>query len=1390
MNEVKPTAAKPFVHLHCHTHFSLLDGASRIPDLVQHVKSLGMNACAITDHGNLYGAIDFYAECKKAGINPVVGYEAYVAPGSRTDKAARKRGDAGFHLTILAKNNVGWKNLIKLASIASVEGYHYVPRIDKECLEAHRDGLIVLSGCASSEFSEYILTDKMKEARELAGWFHRVFGKNFYVEIQNNFLKIQQVCKDGAIDIANKLGLPLVATSDAHYLRKEDAVSHDVLLCINTGAMRDDRKRMRYGEDAADGTKTMLNTFYVCSPAEMYTRFPTSTSADAVRRSQEIADGVNIDLDFTKRHFPVFTPPNNETPESHLRKVCEQGLQERYGDKRTPEVLKRLEHELNIVLTMGFAGYFLIVWDFVRFARENGIPCGARGSACGALIAYLLYLSHVDPIEHGLLFERFLDPSRSEAPDIDMDICTIRRVEVLEYVKRKYGEDCVAQIGTFGTLGAKGAIRDVGRALNVPLPEVNKVSAFVPKGVGVTIAIARAAGLDSYLASHPEHREWFAIAESLEGLNRNPGTHAAGVVIAAEPLVNHVPLQRPPKKDAIEAMAGLTTQWDMGAVEKVGLLKADFLGLNTLTCLDECVRVIYRRRGVFLDLDHLPPGDPDTYKLLQRGDTQGVFQFEADGISKKLRDIKPDRLNDIIAATSLYRPGPLGGGMVDAYINRKHGREAVPKVHPIYDRLLAETYGVMVYQEQVMQVMNQLGGIPLARAYATIKAISKKKHDVINKSEADFVKGAAANNLPEAKAREIFTFIKEFGGYGFNKCMTADTMLWTRETTVEKVDSCGLLKEKVEMIPRSIRDLMADCPWLVVESRLNSLVRIPACGIGIDNREKGTPPLLMTVGWRHGPVMRDTAESVVKIILQGVRPVFRLLTASGRKIVVTSNHPFLKKFIDTSLPGYEATSFSWVQLSDLEKGDTIAAVWPPANCPKQQATPAHLLWDKIQSIEPAGRQSVYDVETKGPYRAFIANGLVTHNSHAAAYADLTYKTAYVKAHYPAEFAAALLTTECGEREKLVHHVADTRARGLTVLPPNINKSTGGFTVDEDGAILFGLSAVKGVGSAAGEILRARQAVGGQFQSLYHFLESVVGQGCNQGAVVALIRSGAFDSMLSAGQSRANLEASVPAFIKKCKKIQTDRARGQADLFDAIGGASPEPPLAEVAAWSSSEQLSRERGALDLYLTGHPLQNHAAIIRQLHATPPSRLVNSPSGRQCLAAGMIIGLEVKRLTNGRNAGRAFARFQLEDESAAVSCILWPEELEACFLPPADGDIVVAAGEWQQDRGGDGKTLVIKALIPAADAPKRLARRIRLTLPAASEDSTPMSPERLQKLAVVLAPYRGEPKKRVPLRISSGDWEFDPGESLNVDPSLIDLGAIEEAFGPGSVCFDATR
>ena len=743
--------SRPFAHLHCHTHYSLLDGASKIPDLLKKVKELGMNSCAITDHGNLYGALEFYQKAQEAGVNPILGYEAYIAPGHRTDRTASKMKDASFHLTLLAMNRTGFQNLIKMSSAAYLEGYYYRPRIDKELLAAHHEGIICLSGCASSELSRLLLADEKEKAESLVHWFDKLFGDRFYLEIQDGGVEIQQSCAEATIDLANRKGFPLVATNDAHYLCQTDSAMHDVLLCVNTKSLRSDEKRMKIDTDQ----------LFIRSPEQMYAAFPHQ--AEAVARSQEIANRVDINLDLKTRHFPVFAPPPGLTDVQHLRNVALEGLKWRYGEEPEQKYNDRLNFELGVIEKMGFASYFLIVWDFARFARDKGIPCSARGSACGAIVAFVLGLSDVCPIKYDLLFERFLDPNRTEAPDIDIDFCQERRELVIQYVKEKYGYANVAQIGTFGTLKAKAAVRDVCRALGVDLKRADVIAKMVPEELNIKLkdALTKSPELKAEYDNDPQIKEVIDFSMALEGLAKSAGTHAAGVVIADRPLVEYVPLQKISGRDDI------LTQWT--DVEKAGLLKMDFLGLRNLTILDRAVKNVKRHRGVDIVPKDLPLDDKATFALLQRGETKGIFQLESGGMRDLLTKMRPDKFEDIIATSALYRPGPLEGGMVTTYVECKNGRLEVAKIHPIVDPVLAETYGVMVYQEQVMRILNRLGGIELASSYKCIKAISKKKLDDIAKYKGEFIAGSQKNGMSEEQATELFGLIDKFAGYGFNK---------------------------------------------------------------------------------------------------------------------------------------------------------------------------------------------------------------------------------------------------------------------------------------------------------------------------------------------------------------------------------------------------------------------------------------------------------------------------------------------------------------------------------------------------------------------------------------------------------------------------------------------
>ena len=775
--------ARPFVHLHCHSHYSLLDGASSIDRLLERTKSHGMSALAVTDHGNLHGSLEFYRKAKAADINPILGYEAYIAPGSRKLKESGSRGETSYHLTLLAQNRTGFQNLITLASSASLEGFYFKPRIDKELLEAHSEGIICLSGCASSEFSRTILRghgpeSDLTEATEIARWFRNVFGDRYYIEIMNNGAEVQRIMMEGAVEVARREGIPLVATSDSHYVDADDAEAQDILLCINTGKYRSDTNRLK-----------MDGNYSLHSPGEMYDLFPGHE--DAVALSQTIADNVDIDLELGRRHFPTYPVPRPKTADELLRELCMTGLQERYTGKSdryldgllTPTVMQRLERELSVISKLGFSNYFLICWDLVHYAREQGVPATVRGSGVGALVCYALYLSHVCPIEFDLLFERFLDENRLEAPDIDIDFCKEQRGDMIQYVKEKYGEHNVAQIGTFGTLAARAAIKDVGRALGMPLPRVNQITNMVPGELGITLkgALQKSDELRGLYESEDEIRELIDLALKIEGLARNVGTHAAAVVIADKPLTEYVPLGR------VTGKTDIITQWSMNDVEAAGLLKIDLLGLRNLTILSKAVELIQQTTGREVQLNQLPLDDQDTFALLCRGETKGIFQLESDGIRDLLQRMKPDQFRDIIATNALYRPGPLEGGMVDDYVAVKHGRKKAEYKHPILKEILEETHGVMVYQEQVMRILNRLGGIELASAYTCIKAISKKKQEIIDRYHHHFVESAVKHGLSRREAQDFWSMIIKFAGYGFNKSHSTAYALIAYQTAYLKV---------------------------------------------------------------------------------------------------------------------------------------------------------------------------------------------------------------------------------------------------------------------------------------------------------------------------------------------------------------------------------------------------------------------------------------------------------------------------------------------------------------------------------------------------------------------------------------------------------------------------
>src|SRR6266498_1625089 len=767
-----------FVHLHVHSEYSLLDGAAQLEKiervegqgkkevdvgLIARAAELGFPALALTDHGNLFGAIDFYAACQQSGIKPIIGAELYVAPGSRFERSGQDGGYEGAsHATVLVRNETGYRNLIKLVSKAYLEGFYYKPRVDHELLAQHADGLLVLSGCLNSEVSRQLSAGDEVKARETAGWYQEVFGKDFYfMEVQSHGIEEQSRVTEGTVRLARELGASLCGTNDSHYVDASHAKAHEALLCIQTGAAMSDPGRWRFSTEE----------FYLKSADEMRSVF--KDLPEAYRNTLAVAERCDLALSFGQFHLPKYDVPAGYTLDSYLEHLAFEGLRRRYGASPADAVVERLRYELSIVTKMGFSGYFLVVWDFIAFARRQGIAVGpGRGSSAGSLVAYCLGITNVDPVGYGLLFERFLNPERISMPDMDIDFADDRRDEVIKYVADRYGADRVAHIITFGTMGAKVVIRDVARVLGFSYGEADRIAKLIPGfPLNITLdeSLEKAPPLAEQVKRDPKVAELWSVAKALEGCTRHASVHASAVVISDEPLMARVPLYKDPKRP--ELITGLA----MGPIEKLGLLKMDFLGLKTLTVISDAVVLIKEAHGIALDPDRLPLDDAKTYQGLSEAKTFGVFQLESAGMRDALRRLRPQRFEDIIAMVALYRPGPMD--LIDDFIERKHGRSPITYEHPLMERYLQETYGVMVYQEQVMRLAADLAGLTLGEADTLRKAMGKKDRELMAQQREKFLAGCQANTIEPRKAERIWDLIEKFAGYGFNKCLTADALI-------------------------------------------------------------------------------------------------------------------------------------------------------------------------------------------------------------------------------------------------------------------------------------------------------------------------------------------------------------------------------------------------------------------------------------------------------------------------------------------------------------------------------------------------------------------------------------------------------------------------------------
>lgn len=1061
-----------FTHLHVHTQYSLLDGAARIDELVGRVKNLGMDSLAITDHGVMYGAIDFYLECKKQGIKPIIGCEVYVAQ----DLHEKDRHYA--HLILLAKDNQGYANLMKLCSIGFLEGKYYKPRIDYDTLEQYQAGLVCLSACLAGDIPQLLLKEDVDGAKALAMRMKGIFGPDrYYIELQDHGIPEQKTVLPRLIALARECGIPMVATNDIHYVEQEDAYAQDVLLCIQTNAYVNDTDRMRMN----------ANEMYVKSGDQMAELF--RSVPEAIENTVRVADMCNVEIDFSTMHLPQYQPPAGVEPLNYLTQLCREGM-DRLGLTGQKEYEDRLVYELDVIQSMGFVSYFLIVWDFVYFAKSHGIPVGpGRGSAAGSLCAYCLNITTIDPIKFDLIFERFLNPERISMPDIDMDFCTIRRQEVIDYVVQKYGSDRVAQIITFNTLAAKAAIKDVSRALEVPYADADKLSKMIPGELNMTIdkALKVNQELRKQYESDEQTKNIIDLCRKLEGLPRHAGTHAAGVVISQQPLVEFLPLQT---NDNV-----VTTQFTMGNVEKLGLLKMDFLGLRNLNVIQNAVNLVKKNTGKEIDIDQIPMDDANVYDMISQGDTDGVFQLESMGMRNVLKELQPDSFEDIIVVISLYRPGPMD--QIPTYIKCKRNPDKVRYLDDRLKPILYKTYGCMVYQEQVMQIVRDLAGYSLSRSDLVRRAMAKKKVDVMAKErevfihgDGDTVSGAVKMGVPEKVANQIFDQMTDFAEYAFNR------------------------------------------------------------------------------------------------------------------------------------------------------------------------------------------------------------------SHAAAYAVIAYQTAYLKYYHPKEFVAATLNTYHGDNKKIAQYIEYCKKHHIAVVNPDINVSSGQFTVTKD-AVVFGLAAIKNVGEGAAQYIVEEREKNGRYQNFYDFLKRSI-PNVNKRMVESMIKAGCF---LSMGYNRGQLLACYEKMMADV--IKSGTINGQCSLFD-MGVEGMEITVPEAPDIDHSLLLAYEKEVVGIYLSGHPLEKYEQALRKFSDnTMTLQQGEMAEGAPVTLAGLIV--DKRNITTKNNSIMAYV--ELEDLYDTVTLVVFPKSLQQYSPLLTPGNVVIATGRINQ-REDEAPVVLLDTVQP-------LASRRKLQVKAANGD-----------------------------------------------------------------------
>jgi len=1273
-----------FVHLHVHTEYSLLDGLSRIEKLVERAKELNMPAVAITDHGTMFGVIDFYRACKAAEIKPIIGIEAYLARRSMHDKDP-KLDKRPYHMLLLAQNQTGYKNLLKIASAAQLDGYYYRPRIDRDFLAAHSEGLIATSGCLAAQIPTMIMEGRDDDARELIGWYQDVFGKeNFYLELQQHDIPELETLNKWLLDYgkSNHTNVPLVATNDVHYVLATDYDPHDTLLCIQTGALKTDNDRLSMSDPS----------YHLTTQDEMW-HFFGSVAPEAIKNTLKVAEMCDVNLDTKGYHLPVFPVPEGHTSTTYMRYLCEKGLRWRFGERaQSDKVLTdRLDLELRIIGDMGFETYFLIVWDLCQFARQADIWWNVRGSGAGSLVAYCMGITNIDPIQNNLLFERFLNPGRVSMPDIDMDFPDDRREDMINYTARKYGEDKVAAIITFGTMGAKAAVRDVGRALGVPLDLVNKAARLIPtepKPKPIKVYVEDNPELKDLYKTEPDIQKIVDTAEHLQGVNRHASTHAAGVIVADKPLVEYLPLHRPTKiekseegeiGDASENPLKAVTQFPMETCESIGLLKIDFLGLSTLTIFRKACDLIERHHGIKYTMDNVPyrpTGDPkvdkmlkETFELIGRGETVGIFQVESTGMQQMLRDMRPTRFEHIIAAVSLYRPGPMD--FIPLYNKRLRGEEETTYRHPSLSNILEETYGIIIYQEQIMQIAGQLFGYELGEADLMRRAVSKKKEKDLKKHRDIFLERGPEHGVDTDAANVIFDDIEFFANYGFNKCVTYNTE--------------------------------------IVDADTGHLVKIGDLATGKEQVHQTLTCNLETLRLQPGKIT-DVMEN-------GVKPVYRLTTQLGRQIDATANHPFY-------------TFDGWRMLGELKIGEAIAVQHPPTELQLEatsrtsqsdslpssfrrlaalestvvlapESIQEDIYWDKITSIEYIGEEMTYDLTIENTHN-FIANGILVHNSHAADYAVITCQTAFLKTHYPAEYMTAMLSVHRDQSTKIGTFLGECRRMHIPVLPPDVNTSDLDFTIqtqpDGKRGIRFGLVAIKNAGeSALLPIIEARQK-GGTFKNLEDFCRRVDLRQVQKRTLESLVKVGALDAFGERHQMAH--ESSLERIMNFSADYHRAQEVGQMSMFGDATGMADKMILPPVESIPERVMLNWEKELLGVYASGRPADKIRDTLQYAGTHEIAKLKDengTPSVKEAKVAGEVVTLR-KMVTKN---GQMMAVAQVEDwhdSAGTIDVVMFPRTWEKFQDQVAQGGVLIAKGKLDASRGD--LQIICDAILQNAD------------------------------------------------------------------------------------------